>query len=233
MEKPMPSHYSLAQNEGGMIMSIKPILFSTPMVQAILEGRKTMTRRVVKPQPRPENSYFGGEVLSTTDKKLIGCVGFCRSALAVSDHDYAKPKYHPGDILWVRETWMHDEYEGFVDYKADFLQSEYTEHTWRPSIFMPKAAARIWLKVTDVKCERVQQITGDDCRKEGMHATLDEFYAEKPGFCGEIERNAFEVLWDHLNAKRGYAWDSNPWVFVISFTRITKEELDAQSTAHA
>jgi len=206
---------------------MKPILFSTPMVQAILDGRKNMTRRVVKPQPRPENSYFGGEVISSTDKNLIGCVGFCRSALAISDHDYARPKYQPGDVLWVRETWAKP--EDVANYHFDpelkpgehLMKADMTNPTditikWRPSIFMPKTAARIWLRVNDVRVERVQDITEEDAENEGISAV----HHLKGGY--HSARENFSNLWDSLNAKRGYGWDTNPWVWVISFERCEK-----------
>ena len=222
---------------------IKPILFSTPMVQAILDGRKTMTRRVVKPQPRPENSYFGGIVTSSTDNSLIGCVGFCRSALAVCDHDYRRPRYQPGDILWVRETWFCDECdpdcagrteksECTFNHVGDCCYGYKTQYTepipsdmkikWRPSIFMPKEAARIFLRVTDVRVERVQDILCGDMKREGC---IPE--TATGGHHTQWKDDYWIPLWDNINAKRGYPWSSNPWVWVISFERTDKPELEA------
>ena len=130
--------------------------------------------------------------------------------------------YNPGDILWVRETWTHDNYEGFVDYRADFSDEEVKtlDVKWRPSIFMPREAARIFLRVTNVRVERLQEIATDDAKAEGVL---------QPGVIpsntlirnteGSIPRTNFKILWDSLNASRGFSWEQNPWVWVISFER--------------
>ncbi len=194
---------------------MKPILFSTPMVGAILDGQKTMTRRVVKPQPKEfvdvndvehnDVGFFRGELIRYKEPRNNGKYHGWLQAMPF------KPKYQSGDILWVRETWNEvfrpDGTHAHYIYKA----SSELEH-WRPSIFMPKTAARIFLKVTEVRCERLQDISYDDCLSEGMH-----------DFCTDVDTlAAFQELWQELNAKRGYGWDVNPWVWVISFERCDK-----------
>lgn len=186
---------------------IKPILFSAPMVQAILDGRKSMTRRII----RDTDGLHDEEVTQR------------------------KPRYQPGDILWVRETWCNINKTGIEPeyyYKADSIAAEdydSTEWKWRPSIFMPREAARIWLRVTDVRCERVQEITKDDAWSEGVGSS-DPFDYQEPDWYAENTPNTdytistFAGLWESLNAKRGYSWDSNPWVWVISFERCEKPQ---------
>lgn len=164
-------------------MSEKPILFSTPMVQAILDGRKTMTRRVVK----------------STESW-------------VKEFDLPKPKYQVGNVLWVRETWAPGCMGGYI-YKAGHQYAERLQELkqWKPSIHMPKLAARMFLRVTDVRGERVQDITEDDAIAEGVQARNDTACG------GTSARIAFAELWDSLNEKRGYGWSNNPWVWVYEF----------------
>ena len=169
---------------------MKPILFSTEMVRAILDGRKTMTRRVVKPQ------------------------------------HYRKPRYQTGDILWVRETWSVQEdlpYDNYV-YRSDYGTTEHDSFPpsmfkWRPSIHMPKEAARIFLCVTDVRVERVQDILCGDMKREGC---IPETVTG--GQYQQWHRDYWIPLWDSINDKRGYPWSSNPWVWVYSFKRCDKPE---------
>jgi hypothetical protein len=194
-------------------MNFKPILFSTAMVQAIRAGQKTQTRRVIKIDDAPENwkiSIAGTSIVRT------------------EPYDAKLSRYAPGDILWVRETWCkHQEYynnganvfpEPHFIFKADGVKAD----KWRPAIFMPREAARIFLLVKDVRVERLQDITEEDARAEGVLwerarkinqlETSDSIY--------DNAKALFMRLWDNLNAKRGYGWDTNPWVWVISFERI-------------
>lgn len=181
----------------------KPILFSTPMVQAILDGRKTMTRRVIKFPEGLTGSHQVGE--AGNPKNPLGLMWVC---------GIKRPKYQPGDILWVRETWRVLECK-YV-YRADDESPEgWHLNVWRPSIFMPREAARIFLRVTDVRVERLKEITEADAKKEGTRHTyynphVTEF-SYKAGFAG---------LWDSINVKRGYGWETNPWVFVYKFERV-------------
>ena len=217
---------------------MKPILFSTTMVQAIIDGRKTMTRRVIKSDP----TYPHWDGLAPT--------GW---------HDGHRPMRHVpysiGDVLWVRETWFKlwhldandqtiEGTEAFY-YAADGYnptpfnsfpdEDGYTGDRecprWKPSIFMPKTACRIFLRVKNVRAERVQDITVDDVTREGVK-DVDNEIRNQDQTTHESIRNwnlawaqfQFQTLWDSLNAKRGYGWDINPWVWVIEFERVDKPE---------
>ncbi len=208
-----------------MLDHMKPILFNTEMARAILEGRKTVTRRVVKPQPP-----------SSTHPNL-----------------FVSPPYRPGDILYVRETWTV--WDGDYEYKADVddgygpfcsnctldicAGSCNSVLKWSPSIHMPREAARIFLRVTDVRVERLQEILTDDClapsniQAEGLtkpcilciHPDFDCREYIKSGNC-DLTRE-FVKLWDSTikPADRDlYGWEANPWVWVIAFERISKEK---------
>lgn len=147
-------------------MNVKQILFNTEMVRAILDGRKTCTRRVIKPQPYGKCTYPLGFVTDSTEKKEVGCFGFgvdeCGGSI-----QYAKPSYQPGDILYVRETWKNAP-NGYYYYE-DWQRNDIADVTkWKPSIHMPKEAARIWLEVTNVRVERLQDITIENALKEGV-----------------------------------------------------------------
>lgn len=199
-------------------MKEKPILFSTPMVQAILDERKTMTRRVVGEDKRGEwiayndvrkNSEYGASVPCYLNREI---------SIDDKSRNIMYPKYDVGDILWVRETWAKiDElpFDNYV-YRTNYGTTEDDSFPpsmfkWKPSIFMPREAARIFLKVTNVSVERLQDINEEDALKEGcMPTILDDaiFFSA---------RGKFHALWDSLNAKRGYGWDLNPWVFVVEF----------------
>lgn len=200
---------------------MKPILFNTAMVQAILDGRKTMTRRVVKPRYR--NDEYGFQVITTMDGHFVRVEKIDENECGIFEDGterHVSPPYQPGDILWVREKWEHDDYEGFVDYRADFTDEEAKDIKWRPSIHMPKDAARIYLRVTDVRVERVQDISEDDTKAEGIEPRFNV----RDQFSGVIARQRFSELWDSINAKRGHGWDENPFVWVISFERCDKPE---------
>lgn len=214
-------------------MADKPILFSGPMVRAILEGRKTMTRRIMKPQP----------VDGTWKHPRIKMGYFkCESG----DRPSVFGAYVPGDTLWVRETWSYatgpnrDEPDDPEHHKIIYREQWVRENPdinldgcWKPSIFMPRFAARISLRVTDVRVERLQDITEEDAIAEGVEPHLDGWYpygraiafwkgaqADVPAQCCITARDSFEGLWDSLNAKRGFPWASNPWVWVVSFERV-------------
>lgn len=206
-------------------MAIKPILFNTEMVRAILDGRKTCTRRLVKPQPDEKHIFPLGFVTDSTEKKEVGCFGFAANEYGGSIQ-YVKPpyRYAPGDILYVRETWhKYTKRIGkgescrlaeFYGYKASVANSEDAEEPWHPSIHMPKEAARIWLKVTDVRVERLQDMTDDDAEAEGCF----DYTSTALGF--------FDV-WDSTIKKSNlncYGWNANPWVWVIKFERCEKPE---------
>ena len=221
-------------------MAIKPILFNTEMVRAILDGRKTCTRRLVKPQPDEKHTFPLGFITGSTEKKEVGCFGFGINEYGGSIQ-YAKPPYQSGDILYVRETvWQKIGY--YLDIDGETKPSWYNEfkyvasdekpetgwnYSWakRPSIHMPKEAARIWLKVTDVRVERLQEITEVGIQKEGVEVDPKEC-AGKFDFISELFL-LFQRLWGSTIKKSDrdcYGWNANPWVWVIEFERCEKPE---------
>lgn len=225
-------------------MSTKPILFNTEMVRANLDGRKTCTRRLVKPQPDEKHTYPLGFVTDSTEKKEVGCFGFGIDEYGGSIK-YVKPPYQPEDILYVRETWYKDKYRYM--YRANYSDSEKfyrngkeVKIKWKPSIRMPKEAARIWLKVTDVKVERLQEMKPVDVIKEGAYPDCWDClntYGESGSQCcyGTEEQCSqcdevmmeWEKLWNSTIKKADldrYGWNASPWVWVIEFERCEKPE---------
>lgn len=194
-------------------MAIKPILFNTEMVRAILDRRKTCTRRVIK---LPENMDGipvgkGGDSSNPLGFMYPGCI--------------KRPQYQPGDILYVRETWKKAP-NGYYYYE-DWQRNDIADVTkWKPSIHMPKEAARILLKVTDVRVERLQEITEEGAKKEGaidnrgfIHSPDNEYDSV------HTAREHFAEIWDSTIKKSNldrYGWDANPWVWVIEFERCEK-----------
>lgn len=197
-------------------MSIKPILFNTEMVKAILDGRKTVTRRVVKFNKGQNPAWTGyipdGDVLYGSNNIPA-----------------AKSPFRKDDVLWVRETFAHPAKHTFW-YKAD---SKVQNILWRPSIHMPREAARIFLRVTGVRVERLKDITEEDAKAEGICGFFlgmgETGYSENPEaktfYDGPV--GAFANLWDSTIKPadlKNYGWNANPWVWVIEFERIRKEE---------
>ena len=206
---------------------MKPILFNTEMVRAILDGRKTVTRRVVK-------------FLQGCNPRWTGYAPDGPVLYGSNNIPAAKSPYHTGDILYVRETcqkvqtgtgpwrWV---------YRADMKDPRYFDDgffaTWRPSIHMPSEAARIFLRVTDVRVERLQDITEDEARKEGAQPVM---VSTEPQDTPENERTwhewfpalpRFIEIWDRTIKPKNcdkYGWGANPWCWVIEFEWITKEE---------
>ena len=231
-------------------MRVLPILFNTEMVKAILYGIKSCTRRMVKPQPDEKHTYPLGYVTDSTEKKDVGCFGFGIDEYGGSVQ-YAKPPYHPGDILYVRETWGEGYEEGTYIYKADDKLanlprfSESSKLIYHPSIHMPKEAARIWLKVTDVRVERLQEIEEDGVWDEGFRfkppcltrvsadghtCDLDGPCTSSIKYCDMTMGELFgKELWDRTIKKSDldrYGWDANPWVWVVEFERCEKPEVN-------
>lgn len=183
-----------------------PILFSRPMVRAILDGRKTQTRRVVKPQLE---FGVGRCPYSPTCWAVLADKGGGCSCKPV------KPPYQPGMRLWVRETWAAtdetiNETPGVVYLATDPDWSSMEGFRWRPSIFMPRSASRITLQVTDVRVERVQAISEADAKAEGVTPLAIDVQP------GHAFRERFRDLWDSINGN----WNQNPWVWVVSFQRV-------------
>ena len=225
-------------------MNVKPILFNTEMVRASLDGRKTCTRRAIKPQPDEKHTYPLGFVTDSTEKKEVGCFGFAANEYGGSIQ-YVKPpyRYAPGDILYVRETWQYlyelDGNEQIIEgtgkyyYAATdtipfdtYVDASGVTHErvpWHPSIRMPKEAARIWLKVTNVRVERLQEISGEGALAEGA-----DKYIHVDGTINEDQTiTSFIGIWNSTIKKADldrYGWDANPWVWVIEFERCEKPE---------
>ena len=213
---------------------VLPILFNGDMVRAILDGRKTVTRRVVKVPPYYPHFYKlhdnADGALSGTKNRLYA--GFYNNEKIFYiygkkhvDAVYYQAPYQPGDILYVRETWCDD--RQFTHYSTPgryfYKASEREEFTpkWRPSIHMPKESARIWLKVKNVRVERLQDITEGQVQKEG----IDVCNGVYRGYSDGIEM--FEELWNCTIKKSDldrYGWGANPWVWVIEFERREKPE---------
>ena len=211
-------------------MSEKPILFNTEMVRAILDGRKTVTRRVINPQPP-----FTSNIVT----KENGCYW---SWWKDSDkHLICKAPYKVGDLLYVRETWTTkcsfcEEECGVCNTPFYLYRAECDDEDikWKPSIHMPKEAARIWLKVTDVRVERLHDITEEQALKEGCKGIpCDHKYAGEHG-CTDCMNTGwlepplldFMYLWDSIIKKEDlnkYDWNVNPWVWVIEFERLEGE----------
>lgn len=211
-------------------MSMKPILFNTEMVKAILGGRKTCTRRLVKflPGKNPQWTGYIKDGLMLYNGKNEPCI--------------RKAPYQPGDILYVRETWERFECwncEGdergncpkepqksvldktFSCYMYRATNEISGDAKWHPSIHMPKEAARIWLKVTDVRVERLQDIDGKGCVKEGIEEEPLKYVGD------EFVKGMFHDLWDSTIKKSNldrYGWQANPWVWVIEFEQCEKPE---------
>lgn len=209
-------------------MAIKPILFNTEMVRAILDGQKTCTRRLVKPQPKSKLCYtFAGSDSNTwgypnrTAHEIWG--EEFKLPNDITEEELSKrwnPPYHTDDILYVRETWKKAP-NGYYYYE-DWQRNDIADVTkWKPSIHMPKEAARIWLKVTDVRVERLQEITSEQISREGVEVEYPHVLN------GEEKRYAFSTLWNSTIKKSDidrYGWDANPWVWVIEFERCEKPE---------
>ena len=218
-------------------MKEKPILFSTPMVQAILAGRKTMTRRIVKRPPVIDKDsgykFYDNLMFDIHDTVL--------EEMYMPDH----APYRVGDIMWVRETWCIDERGKMSEndipyyYRADMAGNDVWKGYWKPSIFMPRKACRIFLKVTNVRVERLQEISESDAINEGV-AELEpgfswvDYYPEQISYdlgmkrhsgikndygCGSAKLS-FCSLWTKINGKD--SWAPNPWVWVYEFKQIER-----------
>lgn len=219
-------------------MKETPILFSTPMVQALLAGKKTITRRIVNPQPITDED--SGSVFDGKYRKQY------------SIHDWRDrfiddwSRWMPEDILWVRESfweWDNSSQGGGYAFKADFIErygawEKDTPHKfhdvervekWKPSIHMPKEASRIWLQVADIKIERLHDISEEDAKKEGveLHKSGKSYlnYQDQESHVTQFiynchsAKDSFKTLWTIIHGFRDepYAWFQDPWVWVIEF----------------
>ena len=226
-------------------MAIKPILFNTEMVREILDGRKTCTRCICKYANEytvPDMDFYNADrrtyaVHNFADKEQMEQLSTAERTCPIC----------PGDILYVRETWEHfdccccegDEHgncyqepqqnvlnKSYGCYMYRATDEIYGDARWHPSIHMPKEAARIWLKVTDVRVERLQEITVDGCHREGINIETSAVTdGETLNRNHDFSLEKFEILWDSTVKKSDldrYGWDANPYVWVISFERCEK-----------
>lgn len=204
-------------------MAIKPILFNTEMVRAILAGRKSCTRRICKDANEytvPDMEFYNADkrtyaVHNFADKEQMEQLSTAERTCPICT----------GDILYVRETWKEAP-KGYYYYE-DWQKDDIADVTkWKPSIHMPKEAARIWLKVTDVRVERLQDVTEDGAKAEGaidnrgfIHSPENEYDRIYTA------REHFIKIWNSTIKKSDldrYGWDANPYVFVIEFERCEK-----------
>ena len=225
-------------------MKEHPILFTGEMVRAILDGRKTQTRRVMKAQPAEDDLPLHGPywyTLGVYDKYGEMHPGPKVYGISSADGEFGLkcPYGAPGDRLWVRETWRnscddtgtcivqwradmkachsladHDGHGDLCGFKPGYIDpGEQANTRWRPSIHMPRWASRITLEVTNIRVEMVQEISPIDAVAEGaMHPEAD--------YASMTAKSVFGDLWDSINAKRGYGWSVNPWVWVVGFKKL-------------
>lgn len=220
-------------------MRILPILFNTEMTRAILEGRKTCTRRICKDANEctvPDMDFYNA------DRRTYAVHNFAdqehTEQLSIAERTCP---ICPGDILYVRETWGHpislNSDKQYV-FRADKIAEsgfKNDSHIWYPSIHMPKEAARIWLKVTDVRVERLQEITENGAKAEGISEEWARSWwkpicndPDSGGYPKYRDTFAYEV-WDSTIKKSDldrYGWDANPFVWVVSFERCEKPEVN-------
>ena len=215
-------------------MKETPILYKTEMVKAILDDRKTKTRRINGLKKINENPddyryecFYEGFALFVEKKYELPFLYKC-------------PFGQPGDLLWVRETWG-EIIDGIV-YKASDLPENVVDNLkWKPSLFMPKSACRLWLRIKDIRVERLQNISEDDAIAEGIdfntrgivkfpktykNYLVNEKYLNKHPEMWKHEflespKESFQSLWDSIN-KKTHPWESNPWVWVVEFERYNK-----------
>ena len=197
----------------------KPIIFRTDMVKAILDGRKTQTRRIIKPQPglaRFVKTNHPKQAIQTVDGYLPDkeddgrFSGYLEPGSPAGIEQYSP--YQVGDKLWVREVFNDWDGTYYRNPKYKATNENYPNGVWKSPYHMTKTIARLWLEVTNVKVERLQDISLEDILAEGIE------YDNELGR-GHL-REKFRELWDSLNAKRGFGWDTNPYVFVYTFRRL-------------
>jgi hypothetical protein len=239
-------------------MTDRPILFSAPMVRALLDGRKTQTRRVLG------RLRYHGPITEFGRSTTSGFDWHFRDR-QMSWHDVDQPHlanfllpYRIGDQVWVREAWRgalsfdhlkpSELPRGAVQWEADGAKSfdDFAPGKLRPSIFMPRWASRITLIVTDVRVERIQDISAADAITEGLRECSTGLPKDEPPIWGidndagqfdpaiaaHSPQLAFRSLWDSINARRGYGWDANPWVAALAFT-VYPQNIDQMEQAHA
>lgn len=202
------------------------------MVKAILDGRKTVTRRVLA-----DRECLGKKhALDREPYKFRTGEWRFDKQTAVDDYKTytLKPRYQPGSVLYVRETWAYGyesylgapDWESIYIYKADGKPADEIvwDKKWKPSIHMPKEAARIFLRVTDIRVERLQDITYEGCKAEGLDGlTFEDDIEGLPS----VAMRRFERMWNKTIRKKDmswFGWDANPWVWVIEFERTSADQ---------
>ena len=221
----------------------RPIIFSCEMVKTILDGKKTMTRRVVK--SGFINNYKHAHIIKqSSDKSREGKAYFYDKpvdGMVLSSQLVSNPYGKVGDRLWVRETWQEIGPDCLLTYKATYPSDLYAKrpelenvpplaslkdrgYLWKSPMFMPRWASRILLEITDIRIERLQDISEQDCEKEGFRFYPLSRICFKPSSAKHLSghgsnnyKSIFGEYWDTLNAKKGYQWSSNPWVWVVEF----------------
>lgn len=208
---------------------MKPALFNTDMVVGLMMGRKGNTRRLIKPQPEDGDEL--NYIFASNRNADIG------KWLSMKTRRLWKPPYQAGDVLYVREAFAM--LGGRPVFRADFpggtVLHEGKPVKWSPSLHMPANIARIFLKATKVRVERLQDISEEDIRKEGVYKIVSGIdagryaYQDQPaiGRCWSSARGAFRQLWDStvkLRDREAFGWNANPWVWVIEFEEISLEE---------
>lgn len=230
-------------------MRERPIIFSAPMVRAILDGRKTQTRRLITPQPSHEQHHeWRGKLIYEGEHRLWCWRQHTYDNIwdfGDSSHDRRRmaaccPNGTPGDRLWVRESWSHDgpdlnsvraaheDASPDLGYGPYYRATEVSPDTlrWISPLFMPRWASRITLEITDVRVQQLQEISEEDARAEGCTGRDPEpvaeggtIYAWRGRSSAPCPRAHFLTLWDAINGKR-CPWSSNPWVWAISFRKL-------------
>lgn len=220
----------------------KPIIFSTDMVKAIIDGRKTQTRRLIQPKKKNAEGFKVGKRVHSNEVYSVWEIDENEHEIC----DLACPYGQSGDTLWVREPFSYLEPEHFfrgsrfvykadIDWDSEEVRQDYIKagypYQWKPSIYMPREAARLFLKIKSIRVERLQDITEEDALAEGsfldrctcsqMSRKNDDTPIKKmfhQTWCC-IHGYEFSSLWDSINGKK-HPWNSNPWVWVIEFEKI-------------
>ena len=215
-----------------------PIILCTEMVRATLEDRKIKTRRVIKHPAVPNSDIVSFQEfldvpqpdINWEPKEGYYALLKCNANQNCATIYFKCPYGQVGDRLWVRESFLDYPVKGCL-YKADYntkrielADDAFCVPQWKPSIFMPRWASRITLEITGIRVEKLQEITEEDALNEGIYSNSIcgdfgfHWVSKHSGY--ETAQTAFHNLWDSLNAKHGYSWESNPWVWVISFKRL-------------
>ena len=217
-------------------MKERPIIFSGPMVRALLDGRKSQTRRLIRgleDVPADMSVYIdsNGWLSGLRPKAFDGW----KFVTDIYGRKVRCPHGATGDRLWIRETWrqVFPEANGPLEYRADYGEDAQITGGWNSPLFMPRWTSRITLEITGLRVQRLQDISEEDARAEGLKITgptvnsAGEVIDDRPGYLGygslwHDPRRAFETLWDAVNGKRA-PWSSNPWVWVLDFKRVEQE----------